>query len=375
LKSGDDFAALATQYSTDPGSAEKGGYLGPVRIGDTIAEFEDSLLALKPGQFSKPFETPFGWHIVMLDGTEPLVLERDDATLDRLRDQLERKRRRYAEVQARQRLLKHLGVRFDFGNTKPDTKVVVARDTSLTRRQLDEQVERAFAGTISRDMLTENLRQSYANNWIETIGWIRVAREQGIWLGDEVQDRIDVHERILKSALFVSRELVPTVEIDRQDCYNYGDNHPGEFLEHRNYAVRRLVFGTREAAEKAREGIQRQRFNPAQAVEAYGEKKRQARDRGMVFELTLDERRRLPESQRKAIGDLSEGRWSAPVAHGKEYALWLLETRRLPDLDESPALMAAVEEKVRTLFLDAEIARVAQELKKRQGFDRIEILD
>ena len=110
-------------------------------------------------------------------------------------------------------------------------------------------------------------------------------------------------------------------------------------------------------------------------MEAYGEKKRQARDRGMVFELTLDERRRLPESQRKAIGDLSEGRWSAPVAHGKEYALWMLETRRLPDLDESPALMAAVEEKVRTLFLDAEIARVAQELKKRQGFDRIEILD
>lgn len=375
LKAGEDFATLAAQHSTDPGSAEKGGYLGPVRTGDTVAEFEDSLFALEPGQFSRPFETPFGWHIVMLDAREPIELERDDATFRRLREQLERKNRRYAEVQARQRLHRHLGVRFDFDSRKPETRVVVSRDTLLTRGELDRLVEQSFSGTISREMLTENLRQAYASHWIETIGWLQVAREEGIWLNDEVQDRIDVHERMLKSALFVSRELVPRIEIDRQDCYNYGDNHPGEFLEFRNHAYRRLVFPTREGASKAREGIQRQRFNPAQAAEAYGETKRQARDRGVVFELTLDERRRLPQSQREALSNLSEGQWSSPVPHGKEFALWLLETRRMPDLDESPALMEAVENTVRTLFLDAEIARVVQELKQERGFDSVQILD
>lgn len=375
LKAGENFAVLAGKHSTDPGSAEKGGYLGPVRTGDTVAEFEDSLFALEPGRFSHPFETPFGWHIVMLDAREPIELERDDSTFRRLREQLERKNRRYAEVQARQRLYRHLGVRFDFEGRKPESRVVVTRDTALTRSELDRQVENAFSGTISRDMLTENLRQAYARHWVETIGWLKVAREQGIWLNDDVQDRIDIHERMMKSALFVSRELVPRIEIDRQDCYNYGDSHPGEFLEFRNHAYRRLVFATREGATRARDGILSQRLNPAQAVEAYGEAKRQARDRGLVFELTPDERRRLPQSQREALADLSEGLWSSPVKHGKEYALWLLEARRMPDLDESPELMEAVENKVRTLFLDAEIARVVQEIKQRRGFDRIEIVD
>ncbi|MCA9782709.1 MAG: hypothetical protein KC518_03945, partial [Candidatus Cloacimonetes bacterium] len=196
----------------------------------------------------------------------------------------------------------------------------------------------------------------------------------GLWMGEELKDRIDVHERILKSALFVARELVPGIEVTQSDCYNYGDNHPGEFLDFRQYTFRRLVFADRQAAADARLGIEKQHFTPARAAEAYGNEKRQARDRGVPFELGPDERRRLPESQRSGLADISEGTWSSPIQHGNEWALWLLEGRRLPDLDESPALMAAVREKVRHLFLDAEIARVAERMKKAQDFDRVEIL-
>ncbi len=58
-----DFANLARLHSDDA-SASKGGELGWISPGDTVPEFERALNALKPGEVSTPFRTPFGWHIV-----------------------------------------------------------------------------------------------------------------------------------------------------------------------------------------------------------------------------------------------------------------------------------------------------------------------
>ncbi|GAB6983154.1 peptidylprolyl isomerase [Prevotella dentasini] len=66
LMKGDSFAALARQYSGDKGSAIKGGELPLLTKGQTVPEFENALMALKPGEISKPVKSPFGYHIIKM---------------------------------------------------------------------------------------------------------------------------------------------------------------------------------------------------------------------------------------------------------------------------------------------------------------------
>lgn len=79
IKNGGNFAELARLFSQD-GSASKGGDLGWIYPGDTVPEFERAMNELKPGEVSKPIQSPFGFHLIE-------VLERrvQDVSSDRQR--------------------------------------------------------------------------------------------------------------------------------------------------------------------------------------------------------------------------------------------------------------------------------------------------
>lgn len=64
LLEGEDFAGLAKEFSTDPGSAAAGGDLGPVSRGVMVPPFEEALFALTENEISEPVESQFGWHII-----------------------------------------------------------------------------------------------------------------------------------------------------------------------------------------------------------------------------------------------------------------------------------------------------------------------
>ncbi len=69
IQNGEDFAALARQYSEDPSSSANGGLLPLLSTGQIIPSFENAAFALtKVGEVSTPVRTEFGWHIIKLLG-------------------------------------------------------------------------------------------------------------------------------------------------------------------------------------------------------------------------------------------------------------------------------------------------------------------
>jgi parvulin-like peptidyl-prolyl isomerase len=67
VKAGEDFSALAKEYSTDPGSKDKGGELGWFKRGMMVKQFEDAAFNMQPGQTSDVIETSFGFHIIQTE--------------------------------------------------------------------------------------------------------------------------------------------------------------------------------------------------------------------------------------------------------------------------------------------------------------------
>lgn len=82
LKSGEDFAGLARQFSEDPGSARNGGELDWVSPENLVPAFRETMAQTAIGELSHPFASQFGWHVLQ-------VLDRrfSDSTLEQREQQ------------------------------------------------------------------------------------------------------------------------------------------------------------------------------------------------------------------------------------------------------------------------------------------------
>jgi hypothetical protein len=72
LRSGEDFAEVASEVSEEPGAAERGGLLQPGRKGSWVSEFWDAAAALQIGQVSPVVQSPYGFHVLKLEGRTPV---------------------------------------------------------------------------------------------------------------------------------------------------------------------------------------------------------------------------------------------------------------------------------------------------------------
>jgi len=81
INAGEDFAALAKEFSEDPGSKDNGGDLGWVGKGQFVPEFEKAIFEdLSVGEVTQvPVKSDYGYHIIKLIGREerPLLDEAD----------------------------------------------------------------------------------------------------------------------------------------------------------------------------------------------------------------------------------------------------------------------------------------------------------
>jgi len=103
-KKGVKFDELAKKYSEDPGTKDKGGDLGWIIQGQTVAEFEKAAFSQQPGSISDLVKTQYGFHIIKVLEKEtahtkpfdevkdsiraPLMLAKADDEASRVADQL-----------------------------------------------------------------------------------------------------------------------------------------------------------------------------------------------------------------------------------------------------------------------------------------------
>jgi dolichyl-diphosphooligosaccharide--protein glycosyltransferase len=75
IKDGADFKRLAKRYSSDKGSAVRGGDVGWFKRGTMVKEFEEAAFALGVGEVSDVVRSPFGYHIIRVTGKRNEIKE------------------------------------------------------------------------------------------------------------------------------------------------------------------------------------------------------------------------------------------------------------------------------------------------------------
>jgi peptidyl-prolyl cis-trans isomerase D len=102
IQAGEDFAAVASQLSQDPASAQQGGDLGFFKRGEMVKPFEDTAFGLEPGAVSEPVRTDFGYHVIKVEEVREAGYQPLDVVRAELRARLTREEtRRLAEAKAR----------------------------------------------------------------------------------------------------------------------------------------------------------------------------------------------------------------------------------------------------------------------------------
>lgn len=154
LNSGEDFEALARQYSEDPGTSSRGGNLGFVERGMLYQAFEEAAFRLEPGQLSEIVETPVGLHLIQ--GVE----------------------KRGEQVSVR-----HILIRMEVSDLDYDT----------VYRQLSEIRERALSGEAFGDLAGEFSEDLSTKDLGGDLGWLPVGELQ-IEAFNSVVDTLDPGE-------------------------------------------------------------------------------------------------------------------------------------------------------------------------------------
>jgi hypothetical protein len=72
VRAGEPFPQVAGEVSEEPGAARRGGLLEPGREGTWVDEFWSAASALEVGEVSPVVESPFGFHVLRLDGRDTI---------------------------------------------------------------------------------------------------------------------------------------------------------------------------------------------------------------------------------------------------------------------------------------------------------------
>lgn len=148
LRAGEDFAALAREFSEDPASVEQGGDLGFFKRGEMVKPFEDVAFALQPGQVSDIIRTDFGYHLIRVEEVQQAGYRPLEDVRSSLRERLtqeEVKRLAEAKAQALYEALTAPGARWK--DVVQEAGISSLETPLIARGQAVEGIDNAFLFT------------------------------------------------------------------------------------------------------------------------------------------------------------------------------------------------------------------------------------
>jgi parvulin-like peptidyl-prolyl isomerase len=112
-RKGEDFAALAKEFTEDPGSKETGGLYEDFERGRMVKPFEDAAFTTPIGQISGIVETTYGYHILKVENRKKETLP-----LDQVKGQIEDNLKRQKQAAAYEAYITELKAKGKFAEVK-----------------------------------------------------------------------------------------------------------------------------------------------------------------------------------------------------------------------------------------------------------------
>ena len=108
-RAGEDFAALAKQFSEDPGSKDNGGLYENFPRGQMVKPFEDASFSLPINSISDIVETTYGYHIIKI-----VDREQETRQLEEVRDEIHKSLLNSKQMVAYQQELEDLKKKYKY---------------------------------------------------------------------------------------------------------------------------------------------------------------------------------------------------------------------------------------------------------------------
>ena len=116
IQAGEDFATLATEFSEDTGTKQKGDDLGFFQRGRMVPEFEKAAFSLEPGKVSDIVQSNFGFHIIKVEDRKEPAIRPYEEIKEQLKKKLEVDEKKKAVDQYVEKMAKEAGVEIVFDN-------------------------------------------------------------------------------------------------------------------------------------------------------------------------------------------------------------------------------------------------------------------
>lgn len=180
VKSGADFAELATTNSEDRGSAMRGGDLGWFSRGMMVKPFEEAAFALKEGEISEPVQSQFGWHIIKLEG------KRGIQPFEEMKEELGKRvhmDERHKEVD--KAFVKHIRAEYNLPETMDDATVLATENANLENKypEFRNLVKEYHDGILLFDVSLKNVWDKASQDTLGLENYFKLHKKEYKWDG------------------------------------------------------------------------------------------------------------------------------------------------------------------------------------------------
>jgi len=354
---GEDFSALAKQFSDEEKTREKGGELGLLPKGMMLKEFEEQISTLQPGEVSKPFKTKYGYHILKYTDKLPgELIEYNDDLKNRIKLTLskEKQKKRVGEYLDSLKSRTNYQYNEEVLNQKPDSikddpwvLIIDNQDTvRFSKYKGDLEPYRAY---LKKDTLDLEDKKKLLRDYSSLYNILVLEGKRGGYekLPEYSEEMNNFRFKEAEKRVLAGRTLKPTVPSD-EEVNDYYLSHRDEFPPDSSIHVYHIIFSDSLKAEEVLKKIQ-EGADFVEMVKEYYPGEKEIRD--VAYDLGFISDKDISPEFYETAARLQVGEVSHPVKTEWGYHLIKLVERR----SDSPVVL--YKDKIKTL--------VSQEKQKK----------